>query len=66
MRKDAGWSQRELAARAGVDHSMISRIERGEVQASDRVLRDIAIALGRDLAHELITKASEGADGLRT
>lgn len=43
-----GLSLRGLAGRAGVDHVMILKVERGEVDASTQVKIKIADALGVD------------------
>ena len=41
---------RQVAALAGVDHSMLSKVERGEQVASRRWLRAVTEALGRHRA----------------
>jgi transcriptional regulator with XRE-family HTH domain len=46
----AGFSQRELAARADVDPQQISKWERGAITPSTENLAAIASALGRDLS----------------
>lgn len=48
-RKAQNLTQRQLADLAEVDHSMISRIERGLVDPSPRVVKAITEALGRNL-----------------
>jgi transcriptional regulator with XRE-family HTH domain len=40
-----GYSQEELAARAGVDQASISRVERNET-ATTNLIADMAVALG--------------------
>ncbi|WP_353962750.1 helix-turn-helix domain-containing protein [Kitasatospora purpeofusca] len=45
IRRACNVSLRQLATRAGLDRSFISRIERGESGASERSLREIAAAL---------------------
>lgn len=42
-------SLRELAERAGVDYSMLSKVERGLVSPSRRWLKEVAEALGHRL-----------------
>jgi transcriptional regulator with XRE-family HTH domain len=47
LRRRRGWTQRELATRAGVSPSAISRIERGGAeQLSVRLLQRVATPLG--------------------
>ena len=41
LRKERGWSQRELAERAGITHSAISSIENGKVSPSVSSLQKI-------------------------
>ena len=48
-RAKAGLSQRELAARCGIDQSDISKIERGVANPSVATLERIARALGGSL-----------------
>ncbi|MFB7474012.1 helix-turn-helix domain-containing protein [Kitasatospora sp. NPDC056184] len=45
IRQACNVSLRQLAARAGLDRSFISRVERGKSGASETSLRDIAAAL---------------------
>ena len=70
-RENQGLSQRALAARAGVDPSWLSRLERGERKAnrsdSERTLILLAQALGQDpgpllrlAGHVTAGHASEG------
>jgi transcriptional regulator with XRE-family HTH domain len=54
-RKAQKLTLRQLAALSEVDHTMISRIERGLVDPSPRVVKALTEALGRNLA------ASRGA-----
>jgi transcriptional regulator with XRE-family HTH domain len=57
MRKEQKLSIRELARLADVDHTYLSRYERGlTAEPSARWLRDVTQALGRNLAD--IQKAS--------
>ncbi len=59
-RRDAGFTQRELARRAGVAQPAISRIERGHlsprVESLDRLLR----ACGKGI--ELVARPGSGLD----
>lgn len=52
MRKQAGYTQQELAKRAGVQQSLISRLENDELNPTLNLLSDIAKALGRTLTLE--------------
>jgi transcriptional regulator with XRE-family HTH domain len=47
-REMLGITQAELARRVGVDQSLISRIERGEVKPWPKIRREAATALGFD------------------
>lgn len=49
-RRARGWSQRELANRAGVSQSAVSRVERGWVDASVELLTRLCVAVGLDLS----------------
>jgi transcriptional regulator with XRE-family HTH domain len=49
-RKACGWSQRELAARAGVDQSAVSRVERGWTCASIALLSRLTVELALDFS----------------
>jgi transcriptional regulator with XRE-family HTH domain len=49
-RRTAGLSQRELAAKLGTKHPVISRLERGHAEPSFERLREIVAACGLDLA----------------
>jgi len=46
MRVALGVSQAELARRMGIDRSLISRAERGQIATWPRFRRDAAVALG--------------------
>ena len=67
LRKEAKWSQRELADRVGVDFTYLSKIENSRVEPpSETVLKKIAAVfsgeLGKDeieLSDELITSAGK-------
>ncbi|MEM7246935.1 MAG: helix-turn-helix transcriptional regulator [Acidobacteriota bacterium] len=45
-RQDQGWTQAQLARRAGISRDAISRIERGLERAREATLRALAQALG--------------------
>lgn len=49
-RKAYGWTQEELAAKAGIDRSYIGGVERGERNLTFTVLCEICSALGCDVA----------------
>ena len=49
-RKACGWSQRELAARAGVDQSAVSRVERGWTRVSVALLSRLTVELALDFS----------------
>lgn len=49
LREEAGYTQRDLAARLGVPQSRVSDYERGESLMDILVLRQYAAALGVDL-----------------
>lgn len=50
IREALGLSARELAARAGIDPSFLSRLERGARQPSAPVLHGLAAGLGVPIA----------------
>lgn len=52
-RQDAGLSQLQLANAAGINQAQISRMERGEMWASNAVLAKIASAIGIPVAELL-------------
>ena len=57
LRKQAGLSQRELAAQAGIDFTYLSKIENGRVDPpGEATMRAIARALGVD-AEDLLARA---------
>jgi transcriptional regulator with XRE-family HTH domain len=62
VRQNRGWSLQDLAQRASVSRSMISKVERGEAQPTAVVLGRLAGALGMTMT-ELVARA-EG-DGRR-
>lgn len=49
LRKERGYSQRELAERSGIDASQLAKIERGYNSPSVATLTKIAEALGADI-----------------
>ena len=59
-RAKAGISQKQLAARTGIDQSDISKIERGVANPSVATLDRIASALGGRLSITIETPASSG------
>lgn len=61
LRKRRGLTQRELAARAGVDQSYVSLLERGERIPNMDVLETLARELGTPLAL-LVLLASDTED----
>ena len=57
LRKRAGFSQRELAAQAGIDFTYLSKIENGRVDPpGEATLRALASALGAE-AEDLFARA---------
>ncbi|MBB2187847.1 helix-turn-helix domain-containing protein [Gluconacetobacter liquefaciens] len=50
LRKNIGWTQEELAERAGIDRSYIGGVERGERNLTFLVLCQICQALNCDVA----------------
>jgi transcriptional regulator with XRE-family HTH domain len=46
LRRRRGWTQRELAERAGVTHTTIVRLERGGSDPNISTIRKVAEALG--------------------
>ncbi|WP_366943631.1 helix-turn-helix transcriptional regulator [Acidiferrobacter sp.] len=57
-RKSCGWTQEELAARAGIDRSYIGGVERGERNLTFTVLCELCSALDCDIAS--LTKGLPG------
>lgn len=49
-RKTQNLTLRDLADLAGVDYSMLSKVERGLVDPSGRWLKDVTNALGQHMA----------------
>jgi transcriptional regulator with XRE-family HTH domain len=49
-RKERGWTQEELAAKADIDRSYIGGVERGERNLTFTMLCDICRSLGCDVA----------------
>lgn len=60
-RRDAGWTQEELAHRAGVHRTYVGDLENGRKSPTLDVVETLASAFGRP-AHELIA-AAEALDG---
>lgn len=58
LRKMKGWSQEELALRAGLQRTHISRIEQGKYAVTLEVIQAIAEAFGMTV--DLIDKRLEG------
>ena len=50
MRKAQGLSLRQLAALAEVEYGYLASVERGEREPSDRWLKSVTNALGRNLS----------------
>lgn len=59
-RRDAGLTQRELAARAGVSPSTVARIERGRMEPTLELLLRLVEAAGLRL--RLLLEPDDGAD----
>ncbi|MFH1571219.1 MAG: helix-turn-helix transcriptional regulator [Gemmatimonadota bacterium] len=59
LRRAQGWSQIELGERAGLDHTYIGGIERGERNPSLDAIQKLADGLGIDLG-ELFQYAAKG------
>jgi transcriptional regulator with XRE-family HTH domain len=57
LRTERGWSQDELARRAGMSQATLSNIERGETQPFPATQRALAAALEMD-ARDLIVRLS--------
>ena len=53
-RSRAGWSQRELARRAGTSQSVVARIEAGQTRPGSETLRRLLEAAGFELRAELV------------
>lgn len=54
-----GWSQAELAKRAGVEQSTVSRLEAGKYDLGRRLLDALADALELELVEAVVPRASE-------
>lgn len=64
-RKDKGWSQKDLAAKLGISHALVSQYERGERNPKIDTLHKIADALGvplNDLVNGAWLSAENGVD----
>lgn len=55
LRIQKGYSQEELANRAGIDRTYISDIEKGERNVSLKIIEKLAISFEMEI-HELFTK----------
>src|SRR5918911_2930340 len=71
LRKEHGYSMRQLARRAGVSPSLISEVERGRVEPSISVLKRLASVLDTTLTYFFSEPRSDGdrvvrADARRT
>jgi transcriptional regulator with XRE-family HTH domain len=53
LRVERGWTQRELAERAGVDRATVQRIEEGQGRVRKATLARIYAALGAPLPPDL-------------
>jgi len=51
LRTEKGFTQDELASKAGVDRSYMGRIERGEINISLEKAIQISVALGIGIEH---------------
>ena len=52
-RRKKGFSQRELAAKVGVDYTYLSKLENDHIEPSEKVIRELALHLGVN-AEELL------------
>ncbi len=55
IRQYSGLSQRQLASEAGISHSHLAYIEKGERQARESVAKRLADALGVSMEEIMIT-----------
>ena len=60
LRLQRGWTQRELAQRAGTRQANISRLENGQLNPSVDTLQRVADALGVQLAVSLCEPDGQG------
>lgn len=60
-RRGLGWTQAELAQKAGLDQADISRIERGQGNHTDKTWDRIAEALGLRWHHHLVKREGQFA-----
>lgn len=56
LRKQKGWTQRDLAGKAGIDFTYLSKIENDKEPASEKTILALANALGAD-SEELVMLA---------
>jgi len=59
LRTGRGWSLEELAQRAGVSRSTLSRLERGEISPTAALLGKLCAAHGRTMSRLLVEVESE-------
>ncbi len=64
LRRGNGWTQRDLAARAGVTAAFIGHLERGEKKPSLETMVQLAGALGVSLDGLVAGDAAEGGSAL--
>jgi transcriptional regulator with XRE-family HTH domain len=64
LRKEKGWTQRELADHADLDFTFLSKLENDKETASEKTIRSLATALGVE-PEELITLAQKVPDSAR-
>lgn len=55
FREKVGWSQRQLAARAGVAHTTVASIERGDFEPSMSTLQKLSDALKIPISQFFLT-----------
>jgi transcriptional regulator with XRE-family HTH domain len=59
LRLERGWTQQELAERAGTKQANISRLENAKLNPSVEMLQKIADAFGAELAVTFVPSADE-------
>ncbi len=65
LRLERGWTQQELAERAGTKQANISRLENAKLNPSVEMLQKIADAFGVELAVAFVPAAGEQSARLR-
>jgi transcriptional regulator with XRE-family HTH domain len=63
LRRQRGWTQEELAHRAGLNRNYVGMVERSENAATLDTLERLAAALGIDAAKLLRTDGPDGSVG---